>query len=40
VAFPAYMIKIFESFDLAFFPPLTKLKTTAQGEFDNDSVNH
>jgi hypothetical protein len=40
VAFPARTTTIFQVLDLVFFGALKKLKMTADGEFDDDSVNN
>jgi hypothetical protein len=39
IVFPAHMTNIFQALDLAFFGVLKKLKQTAAGEFDDDSIN-
>jgi hypothetical protein len=39
VVFPAHRRNSFQTLDLVFFDGLTKLKTTADAEFDDNSVN-
>jgi hypothetical protein len=39
IVFPAHTTNIFQALDLAFFGVLKKLKQTATGEFDDDSMN-
>jgi tRNA(Ser,Leu) C12 N-acetylase TAN1 len=40
VAFPAQTTNIFQALDLVLLGALKKLKMTADGEFDDDSVNN
>jgi hypothetical protein len=39
VVFPAHTTNIFQALDLTFFAVLKKLKQTATGEFEDDSIN-
>jgi hypothetical protein len=39
ITFPAHTTNLFQALDLVFFGVLKRLKATAQGEFDDDSVN-
>jgi hypothetical protein len=38
VVFPAHTTNIFQPLDLVFFSALKKLKQTATGEFEDDSI--
>jgi hypothetical protein len=39
ITFPVYTTNLFQAFDLVSFGVLKKLKVSATGEFDDDSVN-
>jgi hypothetical protein len=39
ITFPAHTTKLFQALDFVFFGALKTLKATAEGEFDDDSVN-
>jgi hypothetical protein len=39
ITFPAHTMNLFQALDLVFFGVLKKLKASATGEFDDDSVN-
>jgi hypothetical protein len=39
ITFPAHTTNLFQALDLVFFGVLNKIKASAVGEFDDDSVN-